>query len=630
SGSMKKRKPTRPNFEADEPSSAGAGGPFKAVVQERSPSQSTDVHAGREDQLKYVEQDPESYARKKWRVEQNAGISLIELQDRPPQAQALQNISIPTGQSKEVCNELATSLQEYGSHDAQVTRLLIAERQRQLTQSYKARIRQLKDDLSLSRKDVTSIQSNMPEALVEKNSQIVAPKKQLARSASGPASLQEHGMVLTDQSNVADCSNQLCDLPDEVLLQILSFLPLKDAVRTSVLSKRWEQLWAFVPDLHFKNSDLSKRPLFLDFVGRACALRGESAVREVSLSCEVGGAVYRIKTLITSIVTRSVEDLSLFLPSPKRPYLLPSSIFMCATLERLLVQSHCFIKLHSSICLSKLKVLILSEVIFEDSDSVEKLFSLPLLEKLVVGNCYWRKLKSIRISAPKLQHLCINILPRGSFGRLVQINGACLKSFHYHGGPIDEYCISGDTRQLVKAKLLLYPGRGSREVAQGYKLLSVFSNVKELALSDTVVQDLPTGYELPLFSNMIKLKLGGINSSTINGVWALVRRSPRLQSLYFRQGVNYYPEIGRDELLHPLPSCFFTELKKISLVIFHGRYGRKQLFMVGIFLEKALALREMVIHVAEYCIGKENLLKDLNNISKGSKKCRISLQQLVV
>ncbi|OWM72905.1 hypothetical protein CDL15_Pgr016537 [Punica granatum] len=332
SGSMKKRKPTRPNFEADEPSSAGAGGPFKAVVQERSPSQSTDVHAGREDQLKYVEQDPESYARKKWRVEQNAGISLIELQDRPPQAQALQNISIPTGQSKEVCNELATSLQEYGSHDAQVTRLLIAERQRQLTQSYKARIRQLKDDLSLSRKDVTSIQSNMPEALVEKNSQIVAPKKQLARSASGPASLQ----------------------------------------------------------------------------------------------------------------------------------------------------------------------------------------------------------------------------------------------------------------------------------------------------------DLPTGYELPLFSNMIKLKLGGINSSTINGVWALVRRSPRLQSLYFRQGVNYYPEIGRDELLHPLPSCFFTELKKISLVIFHGRYGRKQLFMVGIFLEKALALREMVIHVAEYCIGKENLLKDLNNISKGSKKCRISLQQLVV
>ncbi|OWM71689.1 hypothetical protein CDL15_Pgr005877 [Punica granatum] len=41
-----------------------------------------------------------------------------------------------------------------------------------------------------------------------------------------------------DQSEGADHLDQLCSLPYEVLVQILSFLQLKDAVRTSNLSKR--------------------------------------------------------------------------------------------------------------------------------------------------------------------------------------------------------------------------------------------------------------------------------------------------------------------------------------------------------------------------------------------------------
>ncbi|OWM77166.1 hypothetical protein CDL15_Pgr017700 [Punica granatum] len=87
-------------------------------------------------------------------------------------------------------------------------------------------------------------------------------------------------------------------------------------------------------------------------------------MRTFSLSCKADGAEAHIKELITSAVTCGVQNLSLFLPKAT----LPSSIFTCSTLEKLRVQSGYFLKQPSSMCLSKLQVLTLSGVAFEDSD----------------------------------------------------------------------------------------------------------------------------------------------------------------------------------------------------------------------------------------------------------------------
>ena len=41
------------------------------------------------------------------------------------------------------------------------------------------------------------------------------------------------------------------ELPDSVLSDIISFLPTKEAIRTSILSKKWEYLWTSIPKLRF-------------------------------------------------------------------------------------------------------------------------------------------------------------------------------------------------------------------------------------------------------------------------------------------------------------------------------------------------------------------------------------------
>ncbi|CAJ2678218.1 unnamed protein product [Trifolium pratense] len=73
-----------------------------------------------------------------------------------------------------------------------------------------------------------------------------------------------------------DNEDSLSDLPDCVLLHILSFLNSKHAVQTCILSTRWKHLWKRIPTLILHSSTFSTVKLFATFVTRILTLRDSS------------------------------------------------------------------------------------------------------------------------------------------------------------------------------------------------------------------------------------------------------------------------------------------------------------------------------------------------------------------
>lgn len=104
-------------------------------------------------------------------------------------------------------------------------------------------------------------------------------------------------------------------LPDELHSHILSFLPMKTAASTSLLSRKWRYLFACNPNLVFDNHKVSTS--FINFVDRVLALQGNSPVHKFSLIIKDDDRAnpvvpIRIFTWILNVLRRGVSDLNLF------------------------------------------------------------------------------------------------------------------------------------------------------------------------------------------------------------------------------------------------------------------------------------------------------------------------------
>lgn len=78
---------------------------------------------------------------------------------------------------------------------------------------------------------------------------------------------------------------RLCNLPTDILCSILSLLPFKEAVRTSILSTQWKNLWCWCDKLDFSyDTEMSKNDRMRCFSSKGCRINKQKFVSTVNVT----------------------------------------------------------------------------------------------------------------------------------------------------------------------------------------------------------------------------------------------------------------------------------------------------------------------------------------------------------
>ncbi|GMP53623.1 hypothetical protein CsSME_00019032 [Camellia sinensis var. sinensis] len=232
---------------------------------------------------------------------------------------------------------------------------------------------------------------------------------------------------LSEEHNIGEGIDMMSSLLENVLHHILSFLTTKEAILTSILSRRWQYLWTSISNIDLNDmsswSNRKKgkgkkkdryamcRSSFLDFVERVLLLHDASDIKRLRLRFTVVVNSSRLNSWISAAVRHNVEEPDLSLPVQTR-FVLPCFLFTCDSLVVLKLFMDCPFKPPIFIHFSNLKTLHLSAVTFSDDNSTQQLFSsCPVLQELELLYCGWKNLMTITISIPTLKRLAIENEP---------------------------------------------------------------------------------------------------------------------------------------------------------------------------------------------------------------------------
>ncbi|KAK7850877.1 putative f-box protein [Quercus suber] len=396
------------------------------------------------------------------------------------------------------------------------------------------------------------------------------------------------------KQNAKKSRKRIEDLPDPIIQHILSYLSTEEAVRTSILSKRWKYLWTSIPKLDFDEGELDRRMMFMKFVERVLALHDPSDIKNFSLSCNVQYDTSRINAWICSVVEHKVQELDLYLRNFQEPLALPPCLFTCESLEVLVLHMFHSLKLPSSISFSSLKFLALEKVIFSDDHSTQQLFTgCPILEDLSIIDCIWKNVKAV-------------------FDASIQ--------FFKRDAEYDFL----DAHRV-------------------FKLLSGLGNVETLTLNVGALEVLSYAKELfahlPVFYKLTRLNFESAFPIEFDreALLTITRNSPCLNYLSFGTVALFELQLvclptycgNHDGIMNPVPSCFVTNLKTIEIFGFCG--DEKEMHAVKILLGNASVLERIVIICDEFYFEfhgdlkkkPKEIFEQILLFPRGSRSCTV-------
>ncbi|KAL0723994.1 hypothetical protein Bca4012_038593 [Brassica carinata] len=408
--------------------------------------------------------------------------------------------------------------------------------------------------------------------------------------------------------------DKISHLPEALLLQILSLLPTKDVVATSVVNKRWKHIWKMVPKLTFDYHLNQSQHETLD-------------------SCDG----MDIGMWIGVAYAHHVRELILDVEAEKRysNFKFPKCFYNCETLETLVIKTWILIDIPSQVCLKSLKKLHLYYVDYKDDESVVNLLSgCPNLQELVIH----RNLQVVRvytIAVPSLQRLEIY---DWSYGHEMvgsyMVNTPSLKYLKIKGFPRLRFSLVEIAPELVEANVI-----DLSEVIIDKKLMRSLASVKRLSLALSPSEMITFPSNGTIFHQLVHLELSTDKADWWNLLTRMINTSPRLQVLKLI-GEWYYGKVGVSckEWNQPknLPECLETfvwntykeqqeEEKEVAKYILRNanRLKKANISIKGFNSDERLKLLKELENAAKPSVPVVEEKKDNNNAPDESSEKKL-------
>uniref|UniRef100_A0A0D9WN05 F-box domain-containing protein n=1 Tax=Leersia perrieri TaxID=77586 RepID=A0A0D9WN05_9ORYZ len=397
---------------------------------------------------------------------------------------------------------------------------------------------------------------------------------------------------------------QFEDLPGDLLSTVLSKLPLKDAVRTGVLSSKWKDMWKVCPKLKFDRGIVSGANMFegqqytqkfINSVKAVMQQRQSKVVEELQIKFEVDSSlVGHIDSWVDFAVSSRVKNLALDLSPIKflgqNQYRFPFKLLDGSYISRLqhIQLSYTSFELAPQFSgFPNLRALDLHYICVTRHVLQDMLSNCINLERLSLVRCHLNDELKVARPLSNLLYLCV---AHCDITR-IELNAIKLRTFIFYGvlHPID----LGHTPELKDTSLQLLCSITFEHAFTA--LANVLPSVQNLIFRAYVSLKTPLMENLCKFSRLKSLQLwlsipNYGEDDNIVSLSSILRAAPLTEKLEIHFRTLWAITCWGLGSVKRLPRCPRNYMKNVHITGYMGSVGELELLLH--IVENAAALEE--------------------------------------